>query len=75
MSNSNPGSRHSPVDAPLGDLTLSPARWAVIGPKLESLLRELGKMEALEVWESEPDTADAWGATTKPSLNEVTGER
>ena len=66
---------HSSLSIPMGDLTLTSERWAVIAPKLESLLAELAKMEALEAWELEPDTADAWGATTRSSQNEVTGER
>ena len=60
---------------PSTDLTLTPERWAVIAPKLESLLAELAKMEALEAGELEPNTADAWGVTTKRSKNEVAGER
>jgi hypothetical protein len=47
----------------------------VIRPKLESLLAELAKMETLEDWELEPDTADAWGATSKGRQGEVAGER
>ncbi len=66
---------NSSLPIPMGGLTLTPERWAVIAPKLESLLAELAKMEALEAWELEPDTADAWGVTTKRSKNEVTGER
>ena len=63
---------------PFADLPLTPERWTIIRPKLESLLAELAKMEAMESWELEPDTADAWGATTRmgPSgQNEVAGER
>ena len=64
-----------PLTPPSADLTLTPDRWAVIRPKLESLLAELAKMETLEAWELEPDTADAWGATTSAGRGEVTGER
>ena len=32
-------------------------------------------METLEAWELEPDTADAWGATTRVEQGEVTHER
>jgi hypothetical protein len=64
-----------PARRPAGDLTLTPERLAVIGPKLQSLLEELARMEALEAWEVEPDTADAWGATTRVGQNEVTDER
>jgi hypothetical protein len=60
---------------PHTDLTLSPERWAVIAPKLASLLTELAKMEELEAWELEPDTADAWGATTRAEHHGVRGER
>ena len=64
-----------PSNPPPGDLSLTPERWAVIAPKLESLLAELSKMEALEAWELEPDTADAWGATTVPAKHGGSGER
>jgi hypothetical protein len=60
---------------PQSDLPLTPDRWAIIAPKLESLLAELSKMDELEAWEVEPDTAHAWGTTTAPGKNEVAGER
>jgi hypothetical protein len=65
----------SPSNHPTADLPLPPERWALIRPKLESLLAELSKMEELEAWELEPDTADAWGAMTIASAGGGSRER